>query len=153
MNVLLRFAVLPTAASLLLHLATPTAVLAQGDSKDTVQQEAVRALVDMGKAYYETHCATCHGIAAMGGGPAAKSLKIPPPDLTRIRVRRGGTYDVDELAQFIDGRTGPGAHGSREMPIWGSVFAGESGGGEVGDEIARGRIVALLEYLRTLQRN
>lgn len=142
---------LAAAAILQSTAATKTAFADPVD--DYIQKEAVRALVDMGKAYYETYCATCHGLAAHGGGPAAKALKVPPPDLTKIGARRDGVFDLDELSQMIDGRTGPAAHGSREMPIWGSVFAGETGGGEIGDEIARGRIVALLEYLRGLQRD
>lgn len=119
---------------------------------DDTPEEAVRALIKIGKQYYETNCASCHGVTAAGGGPAARSLKVAPPDLRYISARRGGEFDVDQLSQFIDGRLLPGAHGSRAMPIWGSAFSGESGGGETGDEISRGRIVALLEYLRTLQR-
>lgn len=131
-----------------------TIVPAHADpTADYLEKEAVRALVEMGKFYYESNCATCHGITAQGGGPAARALKMPPPDLTRIAARRDGRFATDELSQFVDGRTVPGAHGSREMPIWGSVFARESGGGDTGDEVARGRIIALLEYLRTLQRD
>jgi mono/diheme cytochrome c family protein len=119
---------------------------------ENTPEEAVRALIKIGKQYYVTNCASCHGVTAAGGGPVARSLKVTPPDLRYISARRGGEFDVDQLSQFIDGRLLPGAHGSREMPIWGSAFSDESGGGKIGDEISRGRIVALLEYLRTLQR-
>jgi mono/diheme cytochrome c family protein len=121
--------------------------------QDYIEQEAVRALVEMGHIYYAMNCASCHGMTARGGGPAASALKVPPPDLTRIAARRNGKFDIDELSQFVDGRFSPGAHGSREMPIWGSEFSRSVGGGSTGDEITRGRILALLEYLRTLQRN
>lgn len=140
------------AACGLLALVVGLSLAATDPVDDDTSQEAARALVKIGKQYYETNCASCHGLTARGGGPAARSLKVAPPDLTLISARRGGEFDVDQLSQFIDGRLLPGAHGSREMPIWGSDFAGESGGGTTGDEISRGRIVTLLEYLRTLQR-
>lgn len=122
-------------------------------TQDYIEQEAVRALVDMGKVYYQMNCGACHGLTARGGGPAAKALKTPPPDLTKIAARRNGQYDIGELSQFVDGRFTPQSHGSREMPIWGADFSRSTGGGMVGDEITRGRILALLEYLRTLQRH
>lgn len=140
------------AACAVLALGAGTSLAVADPVRAEPPQEAVRALIEMGKQYYDTNCATCHGLNAEGGGPAARSLKVAPPDLTRISSRRDGKFDVDELARFIDGRLLPGAHGSREMPIWGSVFAGESGNGTIGDEVAKGRIVALLEYLRTIQR-
>jgi mono/diheme cytochrome c family protein len=115
-------------------------------------EEATEVLVGMGSIYYSKYCASCHGATARGGGPAAKALKESPPDLTRLAARRDGAFPEDELVAFIDGRRLPVAHGSREMPIWGRIFSREFGGGEIGDEISRGRVVALLAYLRTLQR-
>jgi putative copper export protein/mono/diheme cytochrome c family protein len=35
-----------------------------------------------GAALYPVHCAACHGAEGRGDGPAAKSLPIPPADLT-----------------------------------------------------------------------
>ena len=35
-----------------------------------------------GKALYETHCASCHGLAGKGDGAAASGLNPPPSDLT-----------------------------------------------------------------------
>ena len=127
---------------------------AQADSPDgDLGEAASKALVEVGRKSFASNCASCHGLSAQGGGPTARALKTPPPDLTRIAARREGSFDVEELSRFIDGRLVPGAHGSREMPVWGSAFGGKYGGGETGDEISRGRIVALLEYLRTLQRD
>jgi mono/diheme cytochrome c family protein len=129
-----------------------TVVLAGVPASAGDDEEASDVLVEMGRVYYDRHCATCHGATARGGGPAARALKEAPPDLTRIAARRGGSFPSEELSAFIDGRTLPAAHGDREMPIWGRTFSRDFGGGETGDEVSRGRVIALLEYLRTLQR-
>ena len=44
------------------------------------------------------------------------------------------------------------AHGSREMPIWGERFREMGGGGAVGEEVVRGNLLILIEYLQTIQR-
>jgi len=135
------------ACALLLTLSAVSGAPAADDD------EAIEAFVELGRSSFEKHCATCHGLTARGGGPSAKALKTPPGDLTRIASKRGGSFPIDELAAFIDGRTLPLAHGSREMPIWGATFSRGFLGVETGDEVSRGRVLALLEYLRTLQRN
>jgi mono/diheme cytochrome c family protein len=38
-------------------------------------------VVDAGKKLYEQDCASCHGAAGLGDGPAARSLTPPPPDI------------------------------------------------------------------------
>jgi hypothetical protein len=58
---------------------------------------------------------------------------------------------VAEIAASIDGRTGVLAHGSREMPVWGERFGEMSGGGSVGEEVVRGNLLVLIEYLQSLQ--
>ena len=40
-----------------------------------------------GKNAYFTYCQPCHGAAGIGNGPVAKSLPIPPVDLTRIDLQ------------------------------------------------------------------
>ena len=56
------------------------------------------------------------------------------------------------MAAIIDGRASIAAHGGREMPVWGRAFADEVGGDAVGDEVVRGRLLILVEYLRSIQR-
>jgi mono/diheme cytochrome c family protein len=97
------------------------------------------------------HCSACHGTHDRGDGPAAPALQPPPADLTRIAQRRGGHFPVAEIAAFIDGRTAVPAHGSREMPIWGERFGEMGGGGSVGEEVVRGNLLVLIEYLQYLQ--
>jgi mono/diheme cytochrome c family protein len=108
-------------------------------------------LVEVGRDAFATHCAACHGSDARGGGPAASALRTPPADLTRIAARRGGDFPADEIAAWIDGRLAPAAHGTREMPVWGYRFAEGLPAGELTQELVRGRILTLVEYLRSIQ--
>lgn len=108
-------------------------------------------LSEMGEPYFRSYCAPCHGISATGDGPAASSLTTPPADLTRIAARRGGQFPDGEIAQFVDGRFQVDAHGTRAMPIWGSAFAGDVPDAGLSDSIARGKILVIVEYLKSIQ--
>jgi mono/diheme cytochrome c family protein len=97
---------------------------------------------------FALYCAPCHGDDGRGGGPLVFGLSKPPPDLTKLTARNGGTFPRARLARLIDGREDVDAHGSREMPVWGKWFKLEP----VGDEEAiRKRIDELLNLLESLQ--
>ena len=104
-----------------------------------------------GQQYFVRYCSACHGMTGRGDGPAAPALRTPPADLTRLAQRRGGHFPVAEIAAFIDGRTVVPAHGSREMPVWGERFGEMGGGGSVGEEVVRGNLLVLIEYLQSIQ--
>ena len=71
------------------------------DSGAAANPESVRLIDSIdGKLLYFAYCAVCHAADARGGGPMAESLKIPPPDLTRIALRHGGAYP-DALVERI----------------------------------------------------
>jgi len=110
-----------------------------------------RVLAEMGVEYYVQYCASCHGVDGKGSGPAAASLKSPPADLTRIAARRGGRFPDGEIARFIDGRFAPGAHGSREMPVWGERFGERIPEAGISEEVVRGRVLVIVEYLKSIQ--
>lgn len=116
---------------------------------------AAQVVVDvqgkMGRQLFLTYCASCHGKQGRGDGPVAEALKQPPSDLTRMAARRDGAFPAAEIAKFIDGRTEVPSHGSREMPVWGHRFRKDLGGDSVAEEIARGRIDVLIDYLRSIQ--
>lgn len=60
-----------------------------------------------------------------------------------------------DVFMIVDGRTGVRGHGSTEMPIWGSVFqreAGESAGPYGAELMMRARLVALVDYIESLQK-
>jgi mono/diheme cytochrome c family protein len=109
-------------------------------------------LAEMGAEVFQRRCAACHGEGGRGDGPAAGALRVPPADLTRIAARRGGTFPRGEIARFIDGRFSVPAHGSREMPVWGDRLGENVPEAGVSEEVVRGQIGVVVEYLETLQR-
>jgi mono/diheme cytochrome c family protein len=127
----------------------PVAASAADEQAEPKPQELI---VLIGRGYYREYCRSCHGADGVGNGPAARALARQPADLTRIAERRKGTFNSVEVAALIDGRIDIPAHGSREMPVWGSVFSKEAGDDSLGDEIVRGRLLMLVEYLRSIQR-
>jgi len=108
-------------------------------------------LADMGSELYLQYCAACHGVDGQGRGPAAGSLKVRPADLTRIATRRDGAFPDGEIARFIDGRFAPASHGTREMPVWGARFGERVPEAGLSEEIVRGRVLVLVEYLKSIQ--
>lgn len=108
----------------------------------------------LGITEYELSCMPCHGIHGRGDGPRAKSLKSAPADLTKIAKTNKGQFPARKLAEIIDGRAIVGAHGQREMPVWGDRYRVRIEANEPTSAInrrARAQISALVEYLRTIQ--
>jgi mono/diheme cytochrome c family protein len=105
-----------------------------------------------GPELYARFCASCHGDEARGDGPVASSLTVPVPDLTRIAERNGGTFPVERVQQFIDGRIDIMAHGPRTMPVWGYELWWEGGADRIAEADTRVLLERLVEFLRTLQR-
>lgn len=103
-----------------------------------------------GAQVYATHCAACHGPTGVGDGPVAESIAVPVPNLRLLDARYGGAFPEDAVAGLIDGRNLPDAHGARQMPVWGLVFAATEGIVPGADTPAT-RIDALIDYLRTIQ--
>jgi mono/diheme cytochrome c family protein len=102
-----------------------------------------------GPALYKAYCASCHGMLGNGDGPMAKSLKVPPPDLTRISARNGGTFPLARISRIISGEEQlPAGHGNREMPVWGPVFSRVDSDQDLG----RIRVDNLARYLRDIQK-
>ena len=106
-----------------------------------------------GARTFADNCAGCHGADARGNGPAAAGLPVPPPDLTLIAARNGGTYPRDRVMSTIDGLN-RGAHFSAAMP--------EFGAGDLGPIVMTNddgnplpipaELLALSNYLESIQR-
>jgi mono/diheme cytochrome c family protein len=113
--------------------------------------------VDMGRAEYESSCASCHGVSGKGDGPVRQYLVKAPSDLTTLARRSGGALPMQLVWEMIDGRTSTviGPHGTREMPIWGANYRAmalsQPDTAAQPEWYVRGRIVALIDYLQRLQ--
>ena len=132
--------------------------LAMGVSFLTTSSYA-QTKIDIGKEEYTTSCAVCHGADGKGGGPLQDWLKKPAADLTKIQKENAGVFPFDRVYQIIDGREGVAAHGPRDMPVWGKEYSYE-GGWRMGmwvtqkdiESFTRGRIIALVGYIYSLQK-
>ena len=101
-----------------------------------------------GRDLFQFYCSTCHGREAKGDGPVASSLKRLPPDLTTIARRNGGHFPSDAIVHFVSGEDQPvGAHGSREMPVWGPIFRSL----EPHDRLTRIRIENVVAFVESIQ--
>ena len=104
-----------------------------------------------GAQLFKHYCASCHGKTAQGDGPVAPFFKLAPPDLTQMSRRSGGTFPADRARRIIDGRDSPAPHGSREMPVWGMLFAMNADQSADARGATDAAITRLVEYLRTIQ--
>jgi len=131
-------------------IATMMMVSAQNQPKTEIRHVPIKATSPAsGLEMYKTYCAVCHGIDGRGQGPAAEALRVPPTDLTTMASRNGGKYPSLRVAAIIRGEEVLAAHGTKEMPIWGSLFWTLSGGhdGEV-----QQRVSNLNQYIESLQK-
>jgi hypothetical protein len=78
-------------------------------------------------------------------------------DLTTLSKKNNGVFPVQYVYDMIDGAVIVKGHGTRDMPIWGTVYREEIGESQthVYDEVApayvRAQILALIDYISRLQ--
>ena len=135
--------------SLLVGLAllatTSGAVYAQTKEVKMVPVHSTNAI--KGDELFREYCAVCHGTDAKGNGPAAAALKTRPADLTMItRHSNNNKFPALQVMRIVGGDDVVAAHGSQDMPTWGSVFRSVSS-----PEAAKLRVNALVEYLQKIQ--
>ncbi len=122
---------------------------AQEEPKKTIQHVPIKPTSPVsGKGMFTSYCAACHGAEGKGNGPAAEALKTPPSDLTALSKNNGGKYPALKVASAIRGEAAVGAHGSKEMPVWGDLFRTISGGHQT--EVDQ-RVANLVSYIKSLQ--
>jgi len=136
--------------ALFIALASTPGRLAAAESPATDRHED--AVTNLGRGYFLSYCASCHGADARGDGPVAPALANKPSDLTRIAARRDDRFPVDDLVAYVAGRSAPAAHGTREMPVWGTRFVEAVADGDATRLIAHGQLRSILLYLRSVQR-
>jgi mono/diheme cytochrome c family protein len=142
-----RFPTLLTLFCLTLGAAAVIAVDSQTDQKPTVKRESVQRIESIdGKDLYRDFCAVCHGPDGKGNGPAAVALKTPPADLTTI-AKRHGKFSAREVEDQITGQSMAGAHGTREMPMWGPAFRAANSN----PDVAKLAIANLVKHLESIQ--
>jgi mono/diheme cytochrome c family protein len=114
-------------------------------------------LISEGEVLFGLYCASCHGADARGGGPVAGEMKTPPPSLREI-AKRHGAFSEQEITSYIDGRNMPRAHGSSEMPVWGTLFGYVAEAGKILDPSqqsaeakAQQNIALIVKYLGSIQ--
>lgn len=116
-----------------------------------------------GAEEFRNHCAICHGATGVGDGPFTEYLTDRPTDLTTLKRNNGGEYPFFEVYQAIDGRkvvTGHATGIDEMMPIWGERYTSEAvprlshpvTGINV-QEIVQARILSLVYYIQTLQKD
>lgn len=101
-----------------------------------------------GQQMFTTYCAVCHGKSGKGDGPAATALKKTPANLTELTARSGGKYPELKVYSTIKGDADIPAHGSRDMPMWGTLFQSLSRGSSAEVQM---RITNLTKYVESLQ--
>ncbi len=131
-------------ASVAAFIASPSIGWAQG--------------ADIGQREFNNNCAVCHGTSGKGNGPMAGIINEHVSDLTVLAKDNQGVFPFAHVYDVIDGRTAVQAHGTRDMPVWGSEYNAEvpqmlglDYTGADAEAFVRGRILALIGYIYTLQ--
>jgi mono/diheme cytochrome c family protein len=101
-----------------------------------------------GKAMFTSYCAACHGPEGKGNGPAASEMKTPPTDLTQLANKNNGKFPADHVRSILDFGAKAPAHGSSDMPVWGTLFHALDQNDPVKTSL---RIQNLVDYIQTLQ--
>lgn len=104
-------------------------------------------VIASGRQQFSQSCAVCHGMEGRGDGVLGPHLKEQPADLSQLSKKNGGTFPFWEVYGKIDGREKIGAHGSDDMPVWGTDerYEGTSG------RLAMGQILEIVFFLQSIQ--
>lgn len=121
-------------------------------------QQAPSDPTEIGRVEYRAFCASCHGSEGKGDGGFAAYLTRKPSDLTTLSRNNGGIFPFARTYEVILGEIEVPGHGTREMPIWGTYYSSRAPS-QLGpyylpsdvQHYVRGRILALIGYISTLQ--
>lgn len=110
----------------------------------------------LGQREYGNSGAVCHGARAKGDGSYGAIIEQRLPDLKLLCRNNGGVFPVERIYETIDGSRMSKSHATRDMPIWGERYRIQAAEHyiDVPDDdraFVRARILALIEYLSTLQ--
>jgi mono/diheme cytochrome c family protein len=112
----------------------------------------------IGEFEFTNSCVQCHGPAGKGDGPLVSFMSGSMPDITQLQKNNGGLFPVTRVFGVIDGTMTAGPHGTSEMPAWGQRYRqkapewlGYQGAPGEAEALARLRVLALVEYVASLQ--
>lgn len=77
-------------------------------------------------------------------------MKPPPPDLTTVTKRHEGKFPEGYIGALLRFGRNLAAHGSDEMPVWGTHFRSLDPGN---DPTGQHHIDDVIAYIRSLQLN
>jgi len=103
-----------------------------------------------GRETFVKYCASCHGTAGKGDGPAAFAMKPPPLDLTTVTKRHEGKFPEGYIGALLRFGRNLAAHGSDDMPVWGTHFRSLD---PANDPTGQHHIDDVIAYIRSLQLN
>jgi mono/diheme cytochrome c family protein len=134
----------------LLFLVVATGYFAYAQQKPKINYvPPASTSVTSGAEMFKAYCAVCHGSDARGDGPAAQALKKQPADLTQLSKKNAGQFPGVRVMNVIEGKDVLASHGSRDMPIWGTVLRSIS----PDEDTALLRLHNLANYIGALQQN
>jgi mono/diheme cytochrome c family protein len=134
---------------LILFTLAAAVLCGQNENRPAIQRTpAGPTPVSSGKEMFRTYCAACHGADAKGDGPASAALKHQSPDLTGLAKRNSGKFPELRVYGAIHGDIRVTAHGTKDMPTWGTVFREMDGADAAAVQL---RIRNLTKYIESLQ--
>ncbi|HKD70065.1 MAG TPA: hypothetical protein VKB84_24735 [Candidatus Binataceae bacterium] len=144
------------ALAVLLAVATGNTALAQMEAPAPGHEPVIHPTsgqITSGKLQFRQYCAPCHGMDATGDGPVADTLKKKPANLTLLSKNNGGKFPYEHVFNMISGKEVVASHGTREMPIWGVVFAQNKMPGTPGRTEAQvtAKINTIIAYIESKQ--
>src|ERR1700730_2749215 len=111
------------------------AVAQQTQTPPTIKRVPItNASSNSGNEMFNSYCAVCHGKDGKGNGPAASAMKTSP---------------AAHVAAVIRGQATTRSHGSKDMPVWGPLFASLSQGQEAQVQQRISNLVSKIETLQT----
>jgi len=134
--------------SIPLALGFTLAVAAQDAPAKTVKKVNAQPTATLnGVDLFKEYCAVCHGAGGKGDGPGADALTKRPADLTQLTRKNGGNFPELHVMNYIKGDDVVAAHGSRDMPVWGSIFSQMSSN----RDLVQVRTMSLMKYIEEMQ--
>ena len=129
-----------------------TAIVAPGlAQQSTVNVPVGKTAPNDGKQMFVSYCAPCHGVDGKGKGPVTSSLVQKPVDLTVLARNNGGKFPATHVVAIINfGSDVPGAHGTKDMPVWGPILSSMDPQG-ASPETKALRVKNLEAYVESLQ--